>query len=80
MSKAMITDKLCPQCGGIFFAGSSLKYEHRDLECSMRYVSGDWIPPAFEEDSILHEAILVNEAEEEREEERIDKYLGRVGH
>jgi hypothetical protein len=35
---------LCPECGGVYFAGASLLYEHRDSWCSMRWVDGKWIP------------------------------------
>lgn len=35
---------LCPECGGIYFAGSLLMYEHRDSQCSMRWINGQWIP------------------------------------
>ncbi len=27
----------CPECGGVFFAGTSLVYEHSNLSCSMRW-------------------------------------------
>lgn len=34
----------CPECGGVYFAGSSCLYEHRDSQCSFRYVNQKWVP------------------------------------
>jgi hypothetical protein len=40
----LIKRSFCPECGGVFFAGSTLSYEHRDAICSMRWVNQQWVP------------------------------------
>lgn len=37
-------ERFCPECGGLYFSGSSLIYEHSNFLCSMRWDGEKWIP------------------------------------
>ena len=44
MKEKYLGKRLCPECGGVFFSGSELVYEHRDSQCSFRWVNQKWLP------------------------------------
>jgi len=37
-------EEFCPKCGGVYFAGATILYEHHDSLCSFRWRDGKWVP------------------------------------